>query len=250
MEAAVKGIPGGVPEAGTAHVWVVSLAAAASDPAACADWLSAAEQERCRRIDDQAARARYALGRRALRAVLGSVLDTDPAALVFTRGERGKPAVAGADTLEFSFSHSRESAVIAVATSAVGVDAEHDRRARRPVQTAQRIFHPDTAATLTALPPHSRTAAFLAAWTQREAHVKAVGGGLFHTADALPFDPALPADGAPRLVPDRVSGEPWSVAHFAPAAASFACVVVRGELHALHFHHHATLPFDSGGKDR
>src|SRR5690606_5421059 len=93
---------------------------------------------------------------------------------------------------------------------------------------ARRILHPDTVALLGALPPQHRNRAFIDAWLQREAHVKAVGGGLFRTGDVLPFDPRQRADASVRPVIARDDGSLWSTARFRPAPAVRAAVVTPG----------------------
>jgi 4'-phosphopantetheinyl transferase len=223
-------------DAGQAHVWIVPLTTAHDDLDEYARHLSPAEHDRCARLQDPAARLRFLRSRHALRTILAERLGRDPASLVFLRGERGKPAVQRAAGLDFSFSDCRDCALIAIATAPTGVDGEHERAVRRPDRTAHRIFHPDTAAALEHTPRPLRTAAFLAAWTQREAHVKAVGGGLFHTADVLPFEPLLPADARPRAVHERASDDIWSIARFSPSSTTIATLAVRALLDSVTVH--------------
>jgi 4'-phosphopantetheinyl transferase len=220
-------------DAGQAHVWIVPLTTAHDDLDAYVRHLSPAEHDRCGRLQDPSARLRFLRSRHALRTVLAERLGRDPASLVFLRGERGKPAVEGAAGLDFSFSDCRDCALIAIATAPTGVDGEHERTVRRPRRTGRRIFHPDTATTIEHTPRPLRTAAFLAAWTQREAHVKAVGGGLFHTEDVLPFEPLLPADARPRIVHERGSDDIWSIARFSPSSATIATLAVHAQLESV-----------------
>ncbi|CAN5642858.1 4'-phosphopantetheinyl transferase superfamily protein [soil metagenome] len=219
-----------------AHVWIVPPVAASRTLRACTGWLSAEERERCNRQRDEASRTRFALSRAALRRVLALCLGRSADGLVFTRNERGKPAVCGIEGLDFSFADCRDVALIALAASDTGVDVEHDREPRHAGRTARRIFHAATVASMDRLPSSVRSTAFLDAWTLREAHVKAVGGGLFHTPDALPFDPDMPADGTPRLVHERNGGDEWSVARFLPSPGTRAAVVVRGAIDSIHIH--------------
>jgi 4'-phosphopantetheinyl transferase len=88
----------------------------------------------------------------------------DPAALEFSNGPHGKPAVPG---IEFNLSHAGPIAVVAIASDAVGVDVELPRRIVRAAGVARRLgLAPDT-------PPGS----LLRAWARTEALLKATGDG-------------------------------------------------------------------------
>lgn len=215
-----------------AHVWRVSLV---DDPGplqrllAC---LSHEELERVRRLGIDDGRT-FAVTRAALRNILALYLHTDAAALQLVTTPRGKPGLAAAAAVHFSVSHTTALSVVAVARAPIGVDVERVRQPRRLERVARRVLHADTALALAGLPPAQRTVAFLDAWTLREAHVKAVGGGLLHTADALPFDAAATQDGRVRTLQDRLEGAPWSVAHFEPSPFTRAALAVRGHIRDL-----------------
>jgi hypothetical protein len=66
--------------------------------------------------------------------------------------------------------------------------------------------------------------------------VKAVGGGIFATPDALPFHLGQPADGTPYAYRDRSRAEEWSVARFHPAPGARASLVARGRIAELRFY--------------
>jgi 4'-phosphopantetheinyl transferase len=215
-------------------LWIVPLDAFAASADRLTRCLPAGQQARCDRIMDPVARRRSRVAHAALRHILAHVLQNDPSELAITRGERGKPRLQGGDACDFSLSHSREIALVAVSPAAVGVDVEHDRTGHRVLATARRILHGDTTALLERLEGTPRTVAFLDAWTLREAHVKAVGGGLFHTPDTLPFDPAVAADGSVVTITERDSDRIWSVARLRPTADSRAAVVAAGVVDAVH----------------
>jgi 4'-phosphopantetheinyl transferase len=101
---------------------------------------------------------------------------------------------------------------------------------------ARRVFHTDTCALLQRLDEAARTTAFIDAWTQREAHVKAVGGGLFHTPDLLPFDAGQPVDATVSIVRERNGDAEWSIARLAPVADARASVVVSGAIETVRVH--------------
>jgi 4'-phosphopantetheinyl transferase len=220
---------------GDAHVWIVPLDEAPPPSETDTACLSAAEREKAHAIVDPLMKQRYILTRIAQRCLLGACTRTPPHRLELRRSTRGKPFIAARAGIDFSLSHSRGTALLAVARTAVGIDIEHVRRPLHLDRTASRILHEETVALLESLDEADRTAAFIGAWTLREAHVKAVGGGLFRTPDLLPFDHAMPDDGALRPLRAR-DGEAWCIARFAPDAETRAAIVLRGTTATLHIH--------------
>lgn len=96
---------------------------------------------------------RWLAARWALRQVLASYLDQDPAAVELEVEERGKPRLRDGGELEFNLSHSGGLALVAVTHGrSVGVDIE---------AIGQR--HP---------------LAFYKDWVRKEAHLKCLGVGL------------------------------------------------------------------------
>lgn len=225
-------------DAGELHVWSTPLITDFPSVDRLSDCLSHDERRRAARARDAAARARFITARVALRHILAGYLRRDPHTLTLRVESRGKPVVDEARGIHFSLSHARNLALLAFAPALVGIDVEHLRTPRRLTRVARRVMHADTCAVLEQLPAHRRAELFLHAWTQREAHVKAVGGGLFHTADAVPFAPVVDAAmGTIRHVHERAGDALWSVAHFRPDATTIAAVVARGDMHTLRFRH-------------
>jgi 4'-phosphopantetheinyl transferase len=225
---------GMLPE-GEAHVWRIALRdelVAAVHALAC---LSAEELERLERHRSAAAGQQFALTRLALRHILARYTGTAPDAVELVVDTRGKPDLSGAGVVRFSVSHAERLALVAVARAAVGIDVERVRQPRRLLRMARRVLHADTVGALERLPVEAQRLAFLDAWTQRESHVKAVGGGIFATPDALPFCVGQPADGTPYRYRDRCDAEEWSVARFHPAADARATFVARGRVTELRY---------------
>jgi 4'-phosphopantetheinyl transferase len=216
------------------HVWSVHLDAPMTHAAPLTACLSAEERSRLESCVTDVARRRFALGRATLRQVLSLYTGTAPADVRLYRGEYGKPLLESAEGPLFSMTHSGEAALIAVARVDVGIDMEHDRVPHLRDRIARRIFHPDTAALLAELHPERRKDAFLDAWTLREAHVKAVGGGLFRTPDALPFHLDHPPDQQPRTVFERNGRVLWSVVRLCPGEGLRAAIVARGKIQHVH----------------
>lgn len=219
---------------GEVHVWRVVLDAIPRSAEGLGSCLSLDEQTRSAQIIGPLERRRFVLSRIVLRHVLARYHGCAAADVPLAREPGGRPFVPGSERLFFSLSHSGDTALVAIADVTVGVDVERVRPVRRAPAIARRILHPDTVATLDALPRSDYEVAFLDAWTQREAHVKAVGGGLFRTADVLPFDLRQPADATVRRAVSRRDGSHWSVARLVPYEATRAAVAAPGVVRALH----------------
>ncbi len=143
--------------------------------------LDRAEQERAARFRRPEDRVRFLVGRAALRQVLGTWLDCDPAALRFRYGPHGKPVLDGSEqtTPHFNLAHSGNLILLAFHPSRpVGVDVERLRPGLdwRPI--ARRVLPADAVSRLESLPPEQGDAAFLEAWCRLEARLKASGEGL------------------------------------------------------------------------
>ena len=143
--------------------------------------LNPAERAHAEGIVAAPARTLYVVARATLRELLGAYLGRDPAALRFTYGPQGKPALKDdADGLAFNLSHTHALAVFAFARGRrVGIDVER----RRPIAQADRILErfftaPERAA-IRELPETARPAAIVALWTRKEAYVKALGDGVW-----------------------------------------------------------------------
>ncbi len=91
----------------------------------------------------------------------------------------------------FNWSHSGDTAVLAVGRGPtgfeVGVDVETVRPRARALELSKRFFAPDETATLEALPDADRLAGFLSLWTAKEAVLKAHGGGLSYGLHRVSF---------------------------------------------------------------
>lgn len=207
---------------GCVHVWRVRIPAGE----ASSTGLAPEEIERASRLREPA-RSRFIATRRTLRSLLGGYLGRDAAALEFAYGETGKPQLSAEPQLHFSVAHSGDLALLAFAHGAVGIDLERIRRVPRQERIAPRVLAPGSVAALAGVPLGERDDAFIWAWTQREAYVKAIGGGVLRSADPLPF-----------LWPPRMYATPeWTIVPLAADAAHRACLVAEGEAQALLFEH-------------
>lgn len=162
------------------HVWLAPVDSARA--AACAPLLNAEEQQRAALFRFAADRERYTIGRGTLRRLLGSYLAQPPAALTFSLGPAGKPALAGPEAgsgLQFNVSHSGSAVLLGFAWSSdLGVDVEAHRPNVEFADLATRFYAPDEAALVLHASPAERAAVFYAIWTRKEACVKAIGTGI------------------------------------------------------------------------
>jgi 4'-phosphopantetheinyl transferase len=216
-----------------AHVWMLSTDASEAQVRSLSDLLSEEERARAERIRHAATRSGFVATRSALRSLLGRYLGGDPARLRLQYSTRGKPALEAQHNavLHFSVAHSGGIALLAFARVEVGIDVERVRRLAREAKVTERLFAGRTRALLESLPPAQRLDAFFAAWTQREALVKAVGGALLVTRDPLDFEwPRQPGPRIHRVPHDDGREVSWTVATIPPATGFAATLVTAGEL--------------------
>ena len=171
-------------------LWTGNLdALSASELAQLHKLLDKAERERAARFPFEKDRQNYIAARGWLRELIADKLKISPASIQFTYGARGKPTVAqrapDGRALHFNLSHSAGWAMFACAWEReIGIDVESTLRlapedahlsalAGRILSSREfDLWHelPDAAA---------RHAAFLRAWTRKEAYAKATGAGVF-----------------------------------------------------------------------
>lgn len=119
---------------------------------------------------------RYLRSHGALRAILRGELGCLPRIAV---AESGKPWLPDTPRWRFNLSHSRATALVAVALDVdVGVDVEWIRPHRDWDAIAERFFPPSEAAAFLASPVGDRDREFFRRWTRLEAMWKALGVGL------------------------------------------------------------------------
>jgi 4'-phosphopantetheinyl transferase len=156
--------------------------------------LDSVEHARSARFHFEQDRRHYVATRGLLRRLLGTELNKNPSTLVFEYGSHGKPSiVAGTHDRvpRFNVSHSSGWAMFALAWDReVGIDLESGSRLERDEnslsQLAARIFSIRELAIWRDLPSDAeRRAAFLRAWTRKEAYAKATGQGIFDELDRI-----------------------------------------------------------------
>ena len=222
------------PAADEVQVWQTSLAA--SPWPDLSSVLSPEELKRAERFGNPARRSSFLVARATLRGVLAHELGTDTAALRFATGPHGKPFLENPPTgLRFNLSHSGEIALCAVAWGReVGVDVERIKPGIGHAALARRFFSPLENEQLSSLPPALQPAAFFAAWTCKEALVKAWGVGLSLPLDS--FDVSVHPHRPAKLLGVREGpgrdGQ-WSVHELNPGPGYAGAVAVAGRIGPL-----------------
>lgn len=165
-------------------VWVAPLDVAPATRAALEAGLTEVERGRAARYRAPADARRFSAARGWLRQVLGAALGVEPGAVALSQGP-GKPRLADRAGPRFNLSHAGALALIAVAEQEVGVDVEPVAGAGRWADVVDLVCSAGEAAALRRLPPEEQSAAFLRAWTAKEAYLKATGTGLTVPPDGV-----------------------------------------------------------------
>jgi 4'-phosphopantetheinyl transferase len=230
--------PGALPDSGEVRVAAVLLDRSDADVLQDEALLSPAERSRADRFRFRRDRARFVVGRGALRRLLGRYLSRAPAEVDIQAGRLGKPELMGssaASGLRFNLAHSDGLALYAFTRDReVGIDVEAVRTVPEARAVAGQFFSALEVARLAGLSRAGFEEAFLNGWTRKEAFLKARGDGLhfpldrFHVSMA-PGEPArlLGVDGEPAAVRE------WSIADVPTAPGFVAAVAARGPIDRL-----------------
>jgi len=219
-------------------VWWVNLDRVASSAEEWLGLLSVGEHVRARRFHFQRDRQRFIVARGLLRTLLSHYVGLPPAALEFSYGIHGKPALApthGAQSIRFNVSHAGGSALYAVTRGReVGIDLERVRADRLSSQGAKRILSPNEQVELSKLPVARQPAAWFRYWTRKEAYVKARGTGLFHPLHQIDMSPESNGILSIPAAPDeQASTSRWTIVDFDLGAEYVAALALEGALKAV-----------------
>lgn len=143
------------------------------------DDLADAEQARLHAISHPAQAKFYQQSRCLLRILLGQMTHQPPQMVSFTATAHGKPQLTQ-HQLQFNISHSQHWLCVALATAPVGVDIEFAAQtpARPWLALAKRFFTAHEYQYLAKQPTDQLANHFFQLWTQKEAVLKAHGGGI------------------------------------------------------------------------
>lgn len=209
------------PATGVIHVWRIPLTATPVKHSERRPVLSADEQSRAMRLRCEHKRAHFIAGRTALRTVLGMYTGIPAGEVVFEYGPSGKPGLEptmGGDELRFNFTHSQELALLAVSLDlTMGIDTEYRHRRLRVSGLARAIFSPAEASTFSTIAAEQQKDALLAAWTRKEAYLKALGTGLSIPLKSVPVPVEPGSESAvQQLEVDCGQTLPWKFLSLAP----------------------------------
>lgn len=215
------------------HVWAIDIDAHIDRADDWFELLCPDEQQRARSRTRRPGFSRFVVGRAMLRQLLGRYLDVEPNRLAFCYNPQGKPSIEspGDCRLHFNLAHSASMAVCAVATeSPVGIDLERINRRRDFDGVASRFFNEAETCVLRNLPDPQRAEAFYRIWTQKEAYVKALGGGI--VSQIKHFDVEAAPDQPMRLIEnrtDRAEADRWRFIEPPVISGYSAAVVVQSQ---------------------
>lgn len=186
--------------------------------------LSESETARAARFGRDELRARYILGRGALRVLLGRRLGVEPERVPIVRGTRGRPQVPGA-TIDFNVSHTGNVALVGVLSGArVGVDIERSDRSINVDGIARRVLTPNERDAIARLDADAARRHVLTLWTCKEAMSKATGDAL--SAPFARLDVDLRNGAELRDGPGLYAPERWSLHRAAPIDDHIATVAI------------------------
>ena len=223
---------------GEVHVWQGALDVSSEALGRLAATLSPSEHDRANRFREAEHRRRFVAGRGMQRDVLARYTGVAPEHLTFATGPAGKPSLdPNPGNLRFNSSNAGGLAVIAVTAGLeVGIDIEPHRPIPDALDLARRFFSPAEIEALTATPVQEHEAAFLVAWTRKEAYIKALGGGLGVGLDS--FTVSIGAGEPARLLDDGLGAETtdtWSLMTLTCAVGWTGALVVEGLVESVRY---------------
>jgi len=165
-----------------AHFWLIDLRQPRFEVDQMTALLSQDEYRRMKRLRRAKNKTEFAIAHGALRDILGRYLQLPPGDIQFQFEYHHKPMIyheINKVNLDFNLSHSAGYALIGIAKDrSVGVDIEFISGERQHSRIPERFFSIREVKSLRSLPEDRQLDAFFAAWTRKEAYVKAKGWGL------------------------------------------------------------------------
>jgi 4'-phosphopantetheinyl transferase len=219
-----------------AHVWHVRLDQDAH-LLRCEAVLSADERARRSRYYTEDLRNRFAIAHGAKRLILAGYVGIAAPALTFETGAFGKPRLVNTTSnVRFNLSHSGDIALIAVARGReVGVDVEQWKERVEHTEVAEYCFSRSEQERLERVAGTAAVeGAFFAAWSRKEAYIKALGVGITQGLDH--FDVAMLPGETIGILDDRRdpgAGSRWCMHELDCGRGYSAALVVEAPLHSV-----------------
>lgn len=224
---------------GDVHVWWLDLARPAYPLERLEAWLDASELDRASRFRSELHRSRYVAAHGQMRALLGTYTGAAAPAIHLVEAEHGKPRLhpaspiaPGQPQIEFNLSHSGDQGLIAVGRGvSLGADIEVEHSIPDLLGLARAHFTNSELQDLLSLHVARRHEGFFAAWTRKEAYVKALGAGLSVPLDS--FEVSLLPDASPgfrSIGGSMEAASAWTLWADRPTLNSWAAVAVHRPL--------------------
>lgn len=195
------------------------------------EYLSPEELERARRFRFDEHRRRFIAARSILRCLLARCLGGGPRDVCFAVSASGKPGLPhdrGEPRVCFNASRSGGLGLFALtAIGELGVDIERIRALPDMEDVARAAFSAGERRAIEDLAAAEKERAFFAAWTRKEAYLKATGTGLSGSleGDRIPPEPHA-ADLLTSIARDAPAGEGWCVLDLDPADGHAAALAI------------------------
>ena len=194
-----------LPDPGTIELWAFGLDEPPERIEVLVDSLPSQEKARLDRGIEPVIGIRSTVARAGLRRILASYLDIPPQDIPLTVGKHGKPELDGVD-LAFNISHSEAFAMAAICRgSRIGIDLETLRPETPIEELAGRCFSASEYRQWSHIAEQDRLSSFFHLWTQKEAFIKAHGGGM--TIPLQDFDCQVDPSGQGGLIESRIEGD-------------------------------------------
>lgn len=216
------------------QVWCASLDEQLTHLHALDSILSPEERERAVKFHFERDSNRFIVGRGLLRVILSRYLSVDPAYVELDYGSWGKPQLKTVNCdriLEFSLSHSANLVLYAFSWNRrVGVDIEYIRPISEIDSIVRQFFSSRERVVMRSLSPVKRIEAFFAAWTCKEAYLKAIGEGLTETFSQIEVSlaPGEPAK-LVSIYGNKWKAVRWHLEAFEPAPNYLAALIAEGK---------------------
>ncbi|MEA3013363.1 MAG: 4-phosphopantetheinyl transferase [Sphingomonadales bacterium] len=218
-------LPAPAPADARVRLWRIMLDRTAGDVARLSALLDSDERGRAARYLHDRDRARYVVGRAAMRILLAAQGDLAPEALRFRTGPRGKPEL-HSDGCHFNLSRSGGIALLAIGPEPLGIDVERLKAIPEMERIAEEFFSGPEIAWLRAAPEAARSHRFLRLWTRKEALVKADGRGIAEDLRGLDL---VPGDGS-GVADVAAWGRRWRIEELSAGPRHVAALALGREL--------------------
>ena len=188
---------------GELHVWSATQARILKYADLSRVYFSEEERKKAASLGSVAVRDAGMAARLYTRIILSAYLSCDPAEVLLTENEYGKPLISNdlSSDLFYNISHSGGRILLGIAYRAsVGVDIERVRSDLPYLNLARRFFARSEYNLIVNAPESDKVNMFFRIWTKKEAFVKAQGRGIAYGLKQFVVDPVNKGMDCLRLV--------------------------------------------------